>query len=219
MLTRAALDFCIADAFAPGGELTWTVRKWTMYMGPFRIAHAPDGLVEAEYGSALDPEAVGASNGPLGPQWPGGLTRWMAIPWQTDAAACQYGYEPGYNPDVPTFWPARVPNQVLTFEDYKTVRNERLARSVRQKAFARRVAWMRHFGNQSFASQLNGMVEDFGIMGLVAPMPGPGDGEFPAILQVEGLPKSRSAEKRGDGGKAAHRINVEGLRIAFRSLQ
>ena len=42
----------------------------------------------------------------------------MAVPWQTDTASCRsgyyLGYGPRYDPYVPTFWPARVPNQVLT---------------------------------------------------------------------------------------------------------
>jgi hypothetical protein len=218
-LTRAALDFCIADAFAPGWELTWPVRAWTLYMAPFRIQHAAAGSVEADYGPAMDPEALIASNGPLGAQWPGGLTRWMAIPWQTDAAACLSGYEPKYNPHLPAFWPARVPNQVLTFADYKKVKNMRLPTKARLAAFARRARWMRHFANTDFAGQLNGMVKDFGMMGLVAPMPGPGDGKFPAVLQVEGLPKSRAGKEPKDGGEKAHRINVRGVRAAIGGLQ
>jgi hypothetical protein len=38
----------------------------------------------------------------------------MAVPWQTDTASCRSGYDLSYDPYVPAFWPARVPNEVLT---------------------------------------------------------------------------------------------------------
>ena len=44
MLTRAALEFCLADAFHPGCEMTWPVRAATMYLAPFRFAHANPGM-------------------------------------------------------------------------------------------------------------------------------------------------------------------------------
>lgn len=42
MLDRAALDFCLADAFHPGCEMTWPMRHATMYMSPYRIRHRPE---------------------------------------------------------------------------------------------------------------------------------------------------------------------------------
>ena len=59
--------------------------------------------------------------GPLYAQGPGDLTRWMGLPWQADTGFCRSGYTaPGYtyDPYLPTFWPARVPNQVLTEANY-----------------------------------------------------------------------------------------------------
>ena len=56
--------------------------------------------------------------GPLYAQGPGDLTRWMGLPWQADTAYCRSGYDTAYDPFVPTFWPARVPNQVLTEANY-----------------------------------------------------------------------------------------------------
>ncbi|HEU5321712.1 MAG TPA: LodA/GoxA family CTQ-dependent oxidase, partial [Methylomirabilota bacterium] len=37
MLDRAALHFCLADAFHPGCEMTWPLRHATLYSAPFRI--------------------------------------------------------------------------------------------------------------------------------------------------------------------------------------
>ncbi|MDQ3677765.1 MAG: LodA/GoxA family CTQ-dependent oxidase [Actinomycetota bacterium] len=58
-------------------------------------------------------------------QSPGTVSRWMAVPWQTDTASCRSGYYLGYGPRfdryVPTFWAARVPNQVLTRRNYEVV--------------------------------------------------------------------------------------------------
>ncbi len=121
MLDRAALEFCLADAFHPGCEMTWPMRTPTMYMAPFRIAHAAQGWVEPGFGPELISDTLSLPNGPLAGQQPGGLTRWMAIPWQTDTASCRSGYQKTYDPYVPTFWPARVPNQVLTKANYDIV--------------------------------------------------------------------------------------------------
>jgi hypothetical protein len=93
MLDRASLEFCLADAFHPGCEMTWPMRTAGLYMAPFRIAHAAPGWIEPEYGPVLGPDLISLPNGPLlGGQLPGGITRWMAVPWQTDTASCRSGY-------------------------------------------------------------------------------------------------------------------------------
>ena len=80
-------------------------------------------------------------------QVPGGITRWMAVPWQTDTASCRSGYETTYDPYVPTFWPARVPNQVLTRENYAIVMDAEADRMAeRLAAFANRAAWLAPLG-------------------------------------------------------------------------
>ena len=66
----------------------------------------------------------------------------MALPWQGDTAFCRSGYDPEYDPYIPTFWPARVPNQVLTEEDYAHGDQCRAAaRATRLAAFKRRALW------------------------------------------------------------------------------
>ena len=126
MLDRASLEFCLADAFHPGCEMTWPMRHHTLYMAPFRIAHAVEGYIEPQYGPILDMDVMAGllPYGPLGPQVPGGVTRWMAVPWQTDTASCRSGYVKKYDPYLPTFWPARVPNQVLAEENYNIVMDD-----------------------------------------------------------------------------------------------
>jgi len=190
MLDRAALDFCLADAFHPGCEMTWPMRHKTLYIAPFRIKHADSGSVEPQYGPVIDAGvAMGLlPAGPLGPQYPGGLTRWMAVPWQTDTASCRAGYEKRYDPHLPTFWPARVPNQVLTNASYEIVMDKGRPLAERLAAFARRAAWPRPLGlKDGYQAQINRMITNFGDMGVVEHRGGPGDPEFPSSMEVEDL--------------------------------
>lgn len=186
MLLRAAMEFCLADAFHPGCEMTWPMRQASMYMAPFRLAHQPPGWVEPDYGAVLTPDNIG---GPCSAQIAGGVTRWMAVPWQTDTASCRSGYQKSYDPYVPTFWPARVPNQVMSRQAYETVMNPELPIDTRLAAFARRASWLRPLGNTSYEDQINNLIADIAQMGVVETRPGPKDvSAFPPELQVEQLP-------------------------------
>ena len=66
----------------------------------------------------------------------------MAIPWQTDTASCRDGYTSTYDPYFPTFWPARVPNNILDEERYKETMDTSLDDETRRQAFAFRSAWL-----------------------------------------------------------------------------
>ena len=185
MLDRAALEFCLADAFHPGCEMTWPVRHATMYLEPYRWRHRAKDNPEPDYGTTLTPADAMSYNGPLYAQFPGSITRWMAIPWQTDTASCRSGYEPDYDPYLPTFWPARVPNQVLDAENYKKVMNAKLPREERLAAFNDRADWDRTLG-VGYQNQLVNMVKHFDRQGIVEVRPGiPDDPDFPPVMQVE----------------------------------
>jgi hypothetical protein len=112
----------------------------------------------------------------------------MAVPWQTDTASCRSGYLKSYDPYLPTFWPARVPNQVLTNESYEIVMDKDRPLGERLAAFANRAAWIRGLGTKSYTDQINNMIRDFGKLGVVELREGPGDQEFPATMEVEQLP-------------------------------
>jgi hypothetical protein len=186
MLDRAALEFCIADAFAPGLGLTWIMRDSSLYTGPFRIRHAPDGWVEPSYGAALNyPFAVFPG------QVPGGLTRWMSVPWQADIAACLSGYNSNFDLYVPTFWPANVPNHVLTESQYAIVMDKTKTPEQRAEAFAQRPDWQ-SVDYSNFGTSMNERVQGFPNLGLVEPRPGPTDGTFPASIQVADRPNPKS---------------------------
>jgi hypothetical protein len=212
MLDRASLEFCLADAFHPGCEMTWPMRTAGLYMAPFRIAHAAPGWIEPEYGPTIGADIINLPNGPvLGGQSPGGLTRWMAVPWQTDTASCRSGYLPSYDPYLPTFWPARVPNQVLTREDYGIVMNEEAPIAERLAAFARRASWLRPLGSRSYTDQINNMIAHFEHMGVVEPRAGPTSGPFPAVIEVEDLHPAARALAAAVGPRAAEELDLSGI--------
>jgi len=193
MLDQAALHFCLADAFHPGCELTWPMRHATMYRAPFRIRERPPGEPEPNYGSQLNQQIALEPGGPLYAQGPGDLSRWMALPWQGDTAFCRSGYNAEYDPYLPTFWPARVPNQVLTEEDYERVMNTSLPKEERIAAFNNRLQWLRHLSGPA-PQQMLQMVASFGDMGIVEAQPGfKDDPDFPPVLFVESLPQEKDA--------------------------
>jgi len=110
----------------------------------------------------------------------------MAVPWQTDTASCRGGYDKSYDPYVPTFWPARVPNDVLTQEDYNVVMDDKQPMDERKAAFARRARWITPLGSASYTDQINNMVAHFDHLRVIKAVPGPEDtDEFPPVLEVE----------------------------------
>ncbi|MYW01098.1 LodA/GoxA family CTQ-dependent oxidase, partial [Streptomyces sp. SID3343] len=194
LLDRAALDFCVADAFHPGIEVTWPIRHASMFAEPFRIRQRAEGAPDPDYGDTLTPDAALAADGPLHAQGPGDLGRWMAVPWQTDTAGCRAGYEsqaqlgPRYDPYVPTFWPARVPNHVLKQSDYDTV-NGTDTSADREAAFANRAVWLRGLTGSTPQEQRRQMVDGWFKLGIVEVRPYLGsDGRFPPLMQVESPP-------------------------------
>lgn len=192
MLDKAALHFCLGDAFHPGCEMTWPVRHTSMYRAPFRFRMANPLSPALDYGDLLKPSDVidpvsgqPATGGPLFNQAPGDITRWMAIPWQTDTASCRAGYKTAFDPYVPTFWPARVPNHVLTQKNYDLVMDESQPLDSRIKAFNERAVWYRELKGE-YINQINQMIDDFGKLGIVEKRPGPTDTDhFPAEIFVE----------------------------------
>jgi hypothetical protein len=212
MLDRASLEFCLADAFHPGCEMTWPMRTAGLYMAPFRLLHAPAGWIEPNYGPVLGADLINLPNGPLlGGQLPGGITRWMAVPWQTDTASCRSGYLKSYDPYVPTFWPARVPNQLMTQEDYDLVLDTEQPMSDRLAAFARRASWLRPLGSNSYTDQINNMITHFDHMGVVESRPGPTSGPFPQMFEVEDLhPETRALAATLDP-RAAEELDLSGI--------
>ena len=206
MLDRSAMRFCLSDAFHPGCELTWPMRNASMYRAPYRIRQRPSGSPEPSYGSTLTQPDVLRINGPLYEQGPGDLTRWMAVPWQGDTAYCRSGYDMEYDPYLPTFWPARVPNQVLTLVDYETVCDTTRPMEERIAAFYNRPSWLRQLPAQNPApEQMLYMIQHFGEMGVLEAKPRPRDMDWlPEYLYVENLSEVKQGEL-----SLAHKVFAE----------
>jgi len=195
-LDRAAMHFCLADAFHPGAELTWPMRHASMYRAPYRLRQRAVGKNDPSYGASLSQGDVLAIAGPLYEQSPGDLTRWMAVPWQGDTAYCRSGYDMEYDPYLPTFWPARVPNQVLSERNYEILSDKKLPMSVRIAAFQNRESWLRQLPAQDPApQQMQYMIDNFSEMGIIESKKKPDDIDWlPDLLYVESLTAIKQAE-------------------------
>lgn len=203
-LTEAALCHCLADAFHPGCELTWPMRQRTLYSRTaFRIRRRAHAIPEPDFGPVLTRETVLSPMGPLNGAAAGDLSKWMAVPWQTDTASCLAGY-PFFNTSLkslPTFWPARVPNQVFSEENYNVLMNSKLPAAKRLQAFHDRSDWYRLFvGNDD--TDIDQMITNFDKLGIVEERPGPTDlPGVPAKVWVESKPDPvvlpQATRKRG----------------------
>ncbi|TMO79051.1 LodA/GoxA family CTQ-dependent oxidase [Pseudoalteromonas aurantia] len=197
MLTKAAMDFCLADAFHPGCEMTWPMRHIGMYSEAFRLRHADDTSPthDINFGPVLTPHTALSFDGPINNgQIAGGITRWMAIPWQTDTASCRDGYNTALDPYLPTFWPARVPNNMLNKENYDKVIDESLPINERQAAFNEREFWLDDLPigpTTDYKAQINDMINNFDKLAVVLPKTEKGVTGFPTTMQVGLTPTSK----------------------------
>jgi hypothetical protein len=144
-----------------------------------------------DYGPELSPAVTMGADGPVHGVSPGDLSMWMGVPWQADAASCRDGYRrPSYRPDVspylPAYWPARVPNEVLTEADYRTVMDRSKPLAERQHAFGNRRTWIRAVADIPVPTeQFTKFIAEWPRFGVVVEKPGPGDGGFPRTMKVE----------------------------------
>lgn len=175
VLDKGPLSYCCADAFHPGCELTWPMRHASLYSDFLRIKRREKDDQEENYGHILTPEIALSDNGPLHAQAPGGLTRWMAIPWQGDTARCRSGYDKEFHPYLPSFWPAKVPNEVLSEANYDIYFDDRPDNSAeqRKKAFQTRDYWQRGFLLEGLSNEavMQATVERFDELGIVQRCP------------------------------------------------
>jgi hypothetical protein len=194
-LDEAALAFCLADAFHPGCELTWPMRHHLLYSGPFRIKRRPASSPEPDFGTVLTPTVAVSPTGPLAGATAGDLTRWMAVPWQTDTASCLSGYSFFQSsPSLPSFWPARVPNQVLREVEYDLLMDSTKSKAARLAAFHQRVDWLRAFGKTATTQ----MITKFNLLGIVEERSGPRDiPGVPSRVWVESKPDLKEPATSG----------------------
>jgi hypothetical protein len=193
-IDRAVLDEVLGGPFHPGAEFTWPMRNAIVYASPFRIKRRtspPPAL-----GTQLVSSVALAAGGPLDGSGPGDITRWMAVPWQADTSSCLSGYITYVDDYLPTFWPARVPNDVLSSEQYAIVMDPMIPLGEKQHelGFHRRVKWLRgiRYPMQPETPPkiwpsppaINKFLQEWWKVGIIEAMPGP-SGTLPAQLWVE----------------------------------
>jgi hypothetical protein len=186
-LDTSALGNTIGGPFHPGCEMTWPMRQPILYEAALRLKlrHGP----EPDYGPYLNSRICLAPGGPLDGSGPGDVSKWMAVPWQTDTSSCLYAYV-GWQDGVflPTFWPVRVPNNILTDEQYEVVNDTEKPYHERYEAFKfdNRQYWLRAMGPRSnYKVVINHFVKEWNEVGVVTRTAGPPDGMFPKTMFVE----------------------------------
>jgi len=184
-LDRASLGACLGGAFHPGIEFTWLARIAWMWTDDMRIKATLSGPNYADYGPLMTQEIALSRSGPLSKIGPGSIGQWMGLPWHSDSSSCRSGYSLATSPVSPTFWPARIPNQVLAEEDYDVVMDPARSLAERRAAFDRRRGWERFIAGPTGQQAINAMITDWYKLGVVTQMPGPKDGFFPATMKVE----------------------------------
>ncbi len=205
-LDRAALEDTAGGPFHPGIEYTWPLRQPILYdsHNPFRIRRRtlPQPVLPAE----LTSSAALAAGGPLDGSTAGDMTRWMALPWQTDTASCLSAYDDFSGEYMPTFWPARVPNDVVTERAYRVIVDPHASPADRYNAFAieRRRKWLRGFSyavtdvpRPPFLRLSDNFVKNWPTIGLVERKPGPAN--LPGLPDTLWVESGRRAPDAGDG--------------------
>jgi hypothetical protein len=202
----AALDETLGGPFHPGCEFTWPMRQPIMWQHPtkpgadgvvpglFRLKRRPEA--PQSFGAELTSSIALAKGGPLDGSAPGDISRWMAVPWQTDTGSCLSGYKLYFGQYLPTFWPARVPNDILTAEAYATIMNPKASEDEKVAAFAvmNRLKWLRcvvYIPGTDPAQQyptevrLENFLHDWAEVGIIVRKPGPQSPLFPELMWVE----------------------------------
>ena len=125
--------------------MTWPVRAATMYMEPFRFAHQAPGWIEPSMGEIAHSDASPSPMARSPASCPAASRAGWPCPGRPTRRVAARGTTKTYDPYVPTFWPARVPNQVLTKENYEIVMDQdqaarRAPRRLRQPRLVARPA-------------------------------------------------------------------------------
>ena len=203
-LERAGLYECLGGPFHPGIELTWIMRRASLWEKPFRLrAGAASEIARQDYGDTLSPELCLSDKGPLTLAEAGSLTRWMGVPWQTDEASCNSDadYSPSSYLSMPSFWGPRVPDQVLSSQSYGRLIDPAVSDLQALKYYGYREDWLRDVRGRGYAERINNMVGEWWMLGMAMPR------DLPERLQKLGLPATvhvetgRHPDSTGDNPK------------------
>ena len=175
-LDRANLYDILGGPFHPGIELSWIMRHPQLWKAPYRLRLTAEGSrTRQDFGPELTPEVCLGPNGPLSETGAGALTRWMGVPWQTDGGSCASGgdYTPLYYLSVPSFWGARVPNDVLPEAAYDRLNSSGISPQQREKHFNSRVGWYRTLKPSSGYERARAMIKHWPDLGILEPVDPP----------------------------------------------
>lgn len=166
-LNQAPMEECLGGPFHPGIELTWPMRQKIMWESPYRLkVVGEDEPTPLDFGPLLSPAIALGPEGPLSKSGPGSLTRWLGVPWQTDEASCLSGYDTSTYLPLPSFWAARVPNQVLSEDSYMRMEDANVNIAQRLKHFDYRQDWLRDFGVK-YEKKINLMIAEWHELGII----------------------------------------------------
>ena len=190
LMTRAILETLYGGGFHPGVELTWPMRHAQMYaentlLYPEVTADANlFGLREVrinavskdqqseifynDFGLEINPQDVANSLSTDSPNawfWqasPGDLTKWMGIPWQSDAGSCQAVFTDSQYP-VPAWWAANLPVDVLTEDSLVKMQDAAVLPETKQRVYANRLPWLKttdtgFVGYHAEGGYMNGLI-------------------------------------------------------------
>ncbi|KZN67272.1 LodA/GoxA family CTQ-dependent oxidase [Pseudoalteromonas luteoviolacea] len=241
LCARGALDALYGGGFHPGVELTWPMRHNLIYsdnqfvsgvtpeinllgLREFRLKQDLQGLnspnMYQDFGHVIAVDNVTESADPnsdaawLWRSTPGDLTKWMGIPWQSDAASCQAVYTPEDFP-IPSWWAANLPVHVLPLARYEKFKDSQSAdlpeingmthniaqgmsaetfEHMRLEQFSQRLEWLHtadlgfvgYHAEGGYTNGLIQMVSQWKKMGMVMarPVDDPGASGIPNVVYV-----------------------------------
>jgi len=226
LMTRAILETLYGGGFHPGVELTWPMRHNLIYaqneeiyedvvkhcglfgLREVRINSATQAEQEKiffnDFGFQMVADDIRESMDPTNEKswlWkitPGDLTKWMGIPWQSDAGSCQAVFIEEQYP-VPAWWAANLPVQVLYETNYRKLLDPTILTDTKRNIYANRLPWLQttNTGFQGYHAEggyMNGlisMVYQWKKIGMVA-----GRKVSP---KVEGIPETVYVAFNGKG--------------------
>lgn len=169
LMTRAVLETLYGGGFHPGVELTWPLRHNELYAENSLAYECVNngssfyGLREVRVNAASQEEQAEIFYNDFGlliraqdiqeslepgnaKNWfwkitPGDLTKWMGIPWQSDAGSCQAVFTNSQYP-VPAWWAANLPVDVLTHDSYEKIQDPAVLPDTKQYIYGNRLPWL-----------------------------------------------------------------------------
>jgi hypothetical protein len=93
---------------------------------------------------------------------PGDLTKWMGIPWQSDAGSCQAVYVEKQYP-IPAWWAANLPVHVLPEDSYYKLMDSEILDETKRYIYGNRMDWLHtastgFIGYHAEGGYLNGLI-------------------------------------------------------------